>query len=84
VLTLFTFYYFAHSYIWNLRKICFGDRDNTVENGAQEPQGEPPPSHSNPTSADGENLNDPTPKLRYSTYSLRSALSVVVYGATTH
>jgi hypothetical protein len=85
VLTLFISYYFAHSCIWNLRKICISGRDNTVDNGAQEPQLENPcPSHPNPISVDGEDLTEPTPKMRYSIYSLQSTWSVVVYGEKAH
>lgn len=74
VLTLFIFYYFTHSYIWSLCKICAGKCVNMEGNSAQQPQIEnPSPSHPNPTSAENEDLTGPTPQMRYSVYSLQSA-----------
>ena len=74
VLTLYIFYYFTHSYIWNLVKPCIVDCDNTADDGVQKPQAEnPSPSHPNTTSVDCEDLNDATPQMRYSVYLLQSA-----------
>jgi hypothetical protein len=48
--------------------------DNTVDNGTQEPQVENPrPSHPNPINVDGEDVIEPTPKMRHFIYSSQSA-----------
>ena len=74
LLTLFTICYFARSYILNLLKTCFVGRGERASDGVQEPQeGNPSPSHPDPTNADSEDVTDPTPQVRYSIYSLQSA-----------
>jgi hypothetical protein len=65
VFTLFIFYYFTHSYIFNLLKKCTTARDKTGNAGVQKPQVEnPSPSHPNSGSAVGENLTEVNPQLR--------------------
>ena len=71
VLILFIFYYFTHSYIWNLLKTRIVTRNNSVDNGVHKPQDEnPSPLHPDPINADSEDVTDHIPQARYSIYSL--------------
>ena len=73
VLILFIFYYFTHSYIWNLLKTHFVTRNNSVDNGVRKTQDEnPSPSHPDPVDADSEDVTDSIPQARYSIYLLQS------------
>jgi hypothetical protein len=73
VLTLFTLCYFTRSYIWNLLKTRIVGRGERANDGMQEPREENlPPSHPDPSDADGEVVTNPTPQVRYSVYPLQS------------